>query len=120
MNVYAFYDFGLSAKPQCIIEAPDLESAQAQVAAKGLPLHRMTARPGVNISAKLSIVGYTFTQTFNSRGEALAHLMQNPAYLYASEVSYVFAYKLTDIGDPENCLIEPIEDIVAEFSRLNL
>lgn len=120
MNVYAFYDFGLSAKPQCIIEAPHVEAAQQQLAAKCFQVHRMTARIGVRLVVQRSAEGTWALGPFaHTRKEVLA---QAKRMTFESPASWYYGFASTPLylSSDETRLLEPIADIQAEFAKYGL
>lgn len=54
MQTYSYFDYGLEPAYQCSVDATDLNDANDQITALGLPLHRLTAVLGVRLQGELA------------------------------------------------------------------
>ena len=120
MKVFAFYDFGLSAKPQCVVDAEDVETAREIAATKGFHIHRLTAKLGVRVMAFYEKAGWIMTSGFDTRQGALQGFRDFPAQATPLQICYAFAGNPLAYTRDEECLKEPIEDLAAEYAKHGL
>lgn len=118
MNVYAFYDFGLSQKPQCIIDAQDVETARGMAAARGFHVHRLTALLcSVQIDAHYQIRGWLRGKVCKTRREALEDYLDT--FENADQLRYLITHSQSAASKDEP-LIEDIDDLGVEMVKYGL